>query len=472
MKQITDTPSNFAWPVIALFGVCTLLMWVPALNTPFWGDDYVFLRAAHAASIHWWSDFWPSTPLKFWRPLSQAMYWRVVDGWLDDSAPAAHAVNLGLHVMASTAVALLALATARACKWKNPKPTAALTGVVYGGLAMHILPLHWAAAANNSLLILFTALNLSAWVLSAETKGYRRLLLLVSVPLSLALALLSKESAILTVFLMIFFRLFTGQRLMRKGELATLSGCIVICVIWLILDTRFTTHQDAAYTLKLGSNLIRNTLAFMAWVANVPREALRMIITGDRVLAISWIAATALPMLLALAIPLWRIRARLHARQWLALLLFSGVAYGPYFLLSWNSYAYYAAIAVIMPLIVWAHASIEHPRLPIILALIAASSWVAVAGTRHLDHPGLIGRARWAETMLQDLQVRHMKTPLWVETHDEHRFYAVGRAGLAWRLHLPINRIHRVARCPSQASQCLRIDANGSWRLETTSKHP
>lgn len=31
--------------------------------------------------------------------------------------------------------------------------------------------------------------------------------------------------------------------------------------------------------------------------------------------------------------------------------LFTGVAYGPYFLLSWNSYVYYAAIAMVLPMI-------------------------------------------------------------------------------------------------------------------------
>ena len=114
-----------------------------------------------------------------------------------------------------------------------------------------------------------------------------------------------------------------------------------------------------------------------------------------------------------------------------------------------------------------AHACADNPRVLIVLALISLSSWVAVAGTRHLDHPGLIGRARWAESMLRDLQHRHVEEPLWVAVQDSQRFYAVGEAGLAWRLNLPISGIHVASQCPADARQCLRIDDDGSWQLHT-----
>lgn len=466
-KHLVRDPRFTISLCIGLFGVSALLMWWPALHTPFWGDDYVFLRSAHAAnaaSTPWWSAFWPAHPLKFWRPLSQEAYWRLVDAVLGDHAHAMHVLSLLLHMLASLGVALLAWVIGRTGNVSRPRATAALTGVVYFGLAMHLLPVHWAAAANNSMLTLFTTLCLAAWLGAAGTHGWRRWGLLFAVPLCLVLALLSKESAVLTVLLMVLVRTYAGPLAVRRGEVVSFLACVAVSVLWLVLHARFTADTDPAYRLELGTNVVRNAVAFAAWMANVPREALRMAVTGDRPLALAWIAATALPMGLAAFLGFWRGRARLRPRQWWSIVLFAGLAYGPYFLLAWNSYAYYAAIAVILPVIALAQCSIDHPRLWLMLGLIAFSSWLAVAGTRHLDHPGLIGRARWAESMLQDLQHRHVQAPLWVEVADSHRFYAVGKAGLAWRLGIPASRIHIAGTCPDHVN-CLRIDAQGRWHL-------
>jgi hypothetical protein len=342
--------------------------------------------------------------------------------------------------------------------------TAALAGVLYAGLAMHMLPVHWTAAINNSFLTLFTTLCLAAWVRAAGAEGPARILLLASLPVTLSLALLSKESAVLTVALMVILRLFTGQRRARRGELATLLVCAAVTAVWLVLHAHFTTRTDAAYQLALGTNVIRNALSFAAWMAGVPREALRMAITGDRLQALALVVFTALPMLAALAMAFWRGRLLLNNGQWLCIALFAGIAYGPYFLLSWNSYAYYAAIAAILPAIALAYCTIGHPRLLLILALIAFSSWTAVETTRRLDHPGLIGRARWAESLLHDLERRKVDAPLWVAVQDDHRFYAVGPFGLAWRLHRLVSSIHVGRQCPA-ARHCLRINGDGSWQL-------
>jgi len=473
LKTIVKRPRFAAWLGTVLLGTSALLMWLPALRTPFWGDDYVYIHAAHATNISsaaWWSDFWPTVLPRFWRPLSQEGYWRLIDALLGDDAYATHVVSLGLHLLASTAVGLLALAIARACKWQAPRLTAALAGVVYAGLAIHFLPVHWAAAANNSLLTLFTSLCLFAWVSSADAQGLRRVLLLASIPLSLSLALLSKESAALTVALMVIVRLFTGQLHARKGEVITIFGCAALTALWLVLHAHFTTRPDRAYDLVLGTNLVRNSLAFAAWMSGAPREALRMAATGSELRAMAWIAITTLPMLAASAMAFWHDRSRMRPRQWLSMALFAVVAYGPYFPLAWNSYAYYAAIAAVLPAVALAHCTVENPRMPIVLLLVALSSWAAVEGTRQLDDPGLIGRARWAEAMLRDLELRHVDGPLWVEVRDTHRFYAVGTDGLAWRLNLPMSDIHVVAQCPAETTQCLRIDEDGDWRLDTATR--
>ena len=217
--------ASLPWIAVALLTASALLMWWPALRTPFWGDDYVFLHAAHAtnaAGAPWWSDFWPSSPPRFWRPLSQEGYWRWIDAVLGGSAHAAHVVSLVLHALATVGVALFAFRLARACRWANAGRIAALAAAAYGALTMHLLPVHWAAAANNAMLTLFTTLLLAAWVSARDNATHRlRPLLLASLPVWLALALLSKESAALAPALMLVVAAFVVVRRLDRGDART-----------------------------------------------------------------------------------------------------------------------------------------------------------------------------------------------------------------------------------------------------------
>jgi len=463
------TASPLPWIAAALLAASALLMWWPALETPFWGDDYGFLHAAHAtnaAGAPWWSDFWPASPPRFWRPLSQEGYWRWIDATMGGSVHAAHAVSLVLHVLASLGVALFGFRLARACRWPHAGRTAALAGAVYATLGMHLLPVHWAAAANNAMLTLFTTLLLAAWVSARDAARGVRAILLASLPLLLALALLSKESAALTPALMLVVAGFVAVRRPDRGEVAAWGACVALVAVWLVLRARFTADTDAAYTLTLGGNLVRNAFSLVAWMSNVPREALRMALAGDRMHALAWIAATALPMLAAWGIALWRGRSLLARRQWIAVVLFAGLAYGPYFLFLWNNYEYYAAIAAVLPVIVLAHCVADGGRAIAVAALVALSSWIAVEGTRRLDHPGLIGRARWAEATLQALERQPVAAPLPVAVADEQRFYAIGPMGLAWRLGLPADAVRVAPECPPTGT-CLVIAADGRWQWRT-----
>ena len=459
--------SPLPWIAAALLVASALLMWLPALQTPFWGDDYAFLHAAHATNASgapWWSDFWPASPPRFWRPLSQEGYWRWVDAALGGSAHAAHVVSLVLHLLATLGVALLGFRLARACQWPHAGRIAALAGTVYGALTLHTLPVHWAAAANNAMLTLFTTLLLAAWVSARDAKHATRSVLLASVPLLLALALLSKESAALTPALMLIVSGFVAARRLDRGELVAWLACVAVVAAWLVLRARFTANTDASYAMTLGGNVVRNAASFVAWLLNVPREAMRMAVAGERMQGLAWIAATALPMLAAWGIAGWRGRRLLATRQWLCIAAFAVFAYAPYFLFAWNSYEYYAAIAVVLPVIALARCIATDRLAPVVAVLIAVSSWIAVEGTRRLDHPGLIGRARWAETTLQALARQPVATPLHVQVADEQRFYAIGQMGLAWRLGVAPDTIHMVRECPPSGA-CLVIDTDGRWRL-------
>lgn len=457
------------WVAAAVLCAFAAVVWLPAVDTPFWGDDYVFLQGAHEANIAgepWWSAFWPETPFKFWRPLSQESWWRLVDLWLSADAQRTHFANLTLLALAGGCVGLLVLTLARACSWPQPVGTAVLGGAIYSVLALHLLPVHWAAAANNSMLVIFTALILTAWIAAPRAKPFLRALLLFAILPLLSAALLCKESAALIPLLMVALNLFVGTRSGGRAETAVWVACLGLVALWVVLRARFTADTDPQYDLLLSTNLIRNGLSFVAWLLNVPREALRLLATGETGLGLLWAAATALPMVAAWTIALRQRLSRLTPRQWIFVLVFSLLAYAPYFPLAWNSYAYYAAIAAMLPTVALARCLAGRRGAVVAAILIGSSSWLAVAGTRWLDHPGLIGRARWAEATFQSLAVESLGPSLWVRAEDPQRFYAMGAAGLAWRLGVKPESVHVVDTCPEHSAHCLVIDREGRWSWE------
>ena len=453
--------------VMAVLLVSAVVIWLPALWTPFWGDDYVFLQAARAANLAgqpWTETFWPLQPELFWRPLSQTAWWRVVEGVLQGDVLVAHSILLVLQLMAALGVGVLGLAVARVAGWPSPWAVAGLSAGFYGVLAVSLLTVHWVAAANSPLLVLSSTLLLASWLAASRAAAGRCLLLLALVPCLLTVALLTKESAILMPVLMLLLSRFSGARL-RRGEWGVLAVSVAVAVVWLMLRSKATLPPAPQYAYVFGGNLVKNGASFGAWLLNVPREALRMIATGELLRGAGWALLAALPMLLSWALAAskggW---ARINHRQWGLLAVFAVVTYAPYFPLVWNSYEYYAAISAILPAIVLARL-LQGRRIALVAAgLMALSCWVSVAGTRWLDHPGLIGRARWAETSLQQLAGQQLKAPLWVIVADEQRFYAVGAHGLAWRLELPLEQVHVVETCPTRGSgTCLQMDAEGRW---------
>jgi hypothetical protein len=468
-RETRPSPACVAGDLVAflVLSAFAAAIWLPAIGTPFWGDDYVYLygaRVANLAGVPWWQTFWPSVPVQFWRPLSQEAWWRVVEGAMAGDVRIAHMAALGLHLTGAAAVGLLGGTLARVCRWEQPVSVGLLSGGLYGVLAVGLLPVHWVAAVNSPVLVAFTGLAASAWLAASIRQGPLRVMLLATVPPFFALALLSKESAILTPGMLFGLSLFAGSR-MRRGEWVTLAVCIVTGLVWLWLRSKVTVPPAPEYAYAFGGNLLRNAAALVAWLLNVPREALRLAATGGLRLGAAWAAAVAVPVIAAWGLALARGGlSRLSRRQWLLVLVLPVLAYAPYFPLAWNSYAYYAAIAAIVPAIALARALQGRRALLPAVLLIGASSWLAVEGTRWLDHPGLIGRARWAETTLRQLESKHpVAGSLSVHVADDQRFYAIGMYGLAWRLGVPISRIHPVGDCAQAADACLDFRADGSW---------
>ena len=250
------------WDLLTMLVLLALavVIWLPALWTPFWGDDYVFLHAARLANLAsqpWSETFWPVQPELFWRPLSQTAWWRVVESVMGGNVLVAHSVMLVLQLLAALGVGVLGLTIARVAGWPARWAVAGLSAGFYGVLAVSLLTVHWVAAANSPLLVLFTTLLLAAWLAASTATARKRLLLLAAVPCLLVVALLSKESAILMPVLMLICSVFAGARL-RRGEWLVLLSCVVLAGIWLLLRQKATLPPAPEYAYGFGGNLIKN----------------------------------------------------------------------------------------------------------------------------------------------------------------------------------------------------------------------
>jgi hypothetical protein len=449
--------------------VAALLLWVPALSTPFWGDDYLFLdNAFRARHTHepWWSPFWPDSRYQFWRPLGHEMYWRFVEGVLDSDPWAAHLTSLGLWLLGCVSVGLVGANLARARQWEGAKPTGALAAAIYAVLALHFTPIHWTSSADSLFIVLLTALALAAWTASPMSTPRARALLSISIPALQLLALFSKESAVVIPLLMLCVSALAGPRC-RPGrqEVTAWAACVALIVVWLAVRGRFVFPPPPQYALAIEGNVARNIASLAAWSLNVPREALRMVILGPRAEGLLWAFAAALPMAALVWIAGWTLSKRMSPAQGAAVAAFALVGYAPYFFLSWQSYEYYAQVAAILPAVVLARAAMLSKGTTAALALLVLSSFIAVEGSRWVAYPGLIARARSGEEQLTKLVGREIlepavpetSAPLLISVSNPHEFYAIGSAGLAWRLARDASDIAIVEGCRSPADQLLEF---------------
>lgn len=438
--------------LLLLAGAAALLLlvfWSQALFVPYWQDDYFFLLDALSARLtgeSWLAPFFPEEKTNFWRPLGMESYWRFVEGVLDGHVVAAHAVNVLLLIASAAAVGWFTATFARLyAPDREALPAGVLAFFLYGVHASHFLPAAWAAAANDSVAVLFAAVALRFWlvVTTAEHGKAGRAVLTV---LCLALALLSRDSAIVLPALGLLLTLWLRPRY-RPSCTAWVTGgaCICVALAWLLLRDYFTLPADPAYKMRFGLNVLRNTGALVLFLFNTPFEALRFFFFVEpSPRYVLWGVACFAPQAVAFVILLRGARARLGKTGVLILGAFFIVGCAPYFLLSVNCYPYYISLGLFAYAMVAGLARLDRRRLTGVLMLTVFSSTLATLGNFHLDSPSHIGRARWAERQLESLQSLHrvqpelFAAPLVVVVEDEHRFLGFRTEGIAYRLGIPI----------------------------------
>lgn len=451
-----------------------LLVWFPALFTPFWGDDYFFLqnaKEARFADTSWFAPFFSDSNTAFWRPLSMDLPWRFIEDVLKGDPILAHLLSAVCWLMSVLAVACLGYRFALAMQWQPATLIALITGFLYGFHGVHILVLHWVSAINSAILVTFVSCALTAWITTLEAAGIKQKVFSALTLVFLWMALFSKEIAIVTPVLMLLLNFFIfGFKRPGATLIVTFILCLASCLCWFYFFQQFTPIRYSAYEILLGSHIAKNVLTLLAWLLNVPREALRLLSLGETIHALLWIGACLAPMLLFIALVFKKIITFLTLFQLLIIGAFCAVAYAPYFLLREQSYEYYAAIALILPAIILARGVIESRYMYLALVCFTVSSSISIIGNRMLDYPSLLGRAMWAERQFEYLSSHTpssvLPDPMLVRWENYHQFAAIEVSGLAWRLGIPREQVVLTSSCPAFATYIFVQNDEGDFRWE------
>jgi len=442
--QISQGRCRSSSPLLVLLGVVLFgVFWSPAFFVPFWQDDYTFLLDARQAAQEgrpWFSSFSADSPVCFWRPVSVGVYWRFVEQVLAGNVLAAHVANLLLLLAATVSVGWL---TAAFLRIRLPDADAAfgglLAGFLYGIHGAHLLTVAWVAGAQESFVVLFCALALRFWLIAATTAGRRGNLAGTAVLACTALALLSKETAVVLPALEVVLILWiwpTHKPSRRIWLLMAMS--IGLTGFWWFLHERLTLPPPAPYRMTWGLNIPRNALSLGLFSMNVPRESLRGMLVDRSIVAALW--ATACLALQAVGCVLLLRGARIGRWDILPLTAFAVVGLAPHLFLAWNCYEYYTSIALVGYALVVGMAACTTMFMRTAVLLLIAAAAISVDGNFLLDQPSLFARARWGQRQLEQIQSMRdanpeaFQGPIYARVEDDRKFQSFGVAGLAYTL--------------------------------------
>ncbi len=231
-------------PVVIGCLAASVLYW-PALNAPFYADDYIYLRAAQTLS---WPDYlhaalapYASDPVlllsnNFWRPV-YFLAFKVFEPPFGDNVLPYHLVLLTIHF------AGIAMVWALAMRLSGRQLAATVAAMVFAVHPAGFESVAWVSAMNSAAVpcALGAWLAFAAAVESAEIVRKRWLFALTAVLLLLAVGL--RETAIVVVLAMAAWYLLVPARAKLRGPSAWLPvlGLIAFCLAYEILRTRFLT---------------------------------------------------------------------------------------------------------------------------------------------------------------------------------------------------------------------------------------
>jgi hypothetical protein len=464
------------WAGAALGAAAAAAVWSPALGSPLWQEDYVWIAQARAGMA------WPGHGSGlldagglFWRPVGVGLYWRVAMALTGGSAPLLHRLGLLLHFLAFMAVGVFGarLAAALTVRTRDTLLPAAAGAFMYGVHSAHFLPTHWASGRQQTLLVLFEALALTGWlglITRRGSAGRQRPLtaagLLAMCIGGTAGALGSTEASVMLPVLgaILWFGVPRSRRIARLPEstAALIAAVAIVCmtVAWWVVRSQLVVPPAAQspYAPRFGLNIPRNLLTLVAFAGGLPREGLRMMIEGHAVLAgAAWILGCVLLQSGAMGILariLWKCRPAIAEplRTALAAGAFALAALAPYLPLARHCYAYYTLPALMTLAGAAAMAASVVPWRALRPA--ALSGVAAAAAAMTLEHmapyPATLATARHAARTHQSLREQFSRLPRPVESisidcPDDRLWYFMGwQPGIGDALGFDWRRISRV----------------------------
>ena len=231
-------------PVVIGWLAATLLYW-PALDAPFYADDYIYLRAAsllswpdylHAAVVPYTSDPLLLLTNNFWRPL-YFLSFKALEPAFGDSVAPYHLLLLGIHFAGIVTVWALAM------RLSGKALAAWVATIVFAVHPAGVESVAWVSALNSAAL----PCALGAWLAFAAAAesphaARRRWLATLSLGL-LVLAAGFRETALVVVIAMGAWYLLVPARTRLRERRAWLPvvALVAFCVAYEILRTRFLT---------------------------------------------------------------------------------------------------------------------------------------------------------------------------------------------------------------------------------------
>ena len=304
--------------LLAAVWLAALWMWRDALRTFFTSDDLVAIARAAGLEPTSWT----------FRPLSAVLAARIQYAAFGLAPAGYHAVNLGLHLLATTGVYALAMQLAL-------RPgAAAAAALVFACSGIAFTPLHAASGIGD---LLACVLLLAATVLHlAGRRRDRRSWLWLAAAL-VTLAVLAKESAAAWPLIMLLLE-WRGTRRWRFAWPALAGG--IAAAVWLLIVAQVPqSGPTGAYAQSFApAHLLGNLATYLSWCAEIGAP-MRDVVAGAN--AGSWLAGLAVAAAAALAIQ-WERRPAGHAitfgLSWLLVFLLPALP------LAHHTYLYYLYI--------------------------------------------------------------------------------------------------------------------------------
>jgi hypothetical protein len=273
-----------------LLAALCLVAYAPTLTIPLIGDDYSNLsQSLTLGTMHGAHQLWSDSTFR----LRATSYWTMYALWSTArlSAAAYHVVGLMLHFAATLLVYRLALA------WEPMRGGALWAAAFFAIYEGHQEAVMWFSAINELFLFVFGVGALLCWLRAAKSRWWH-----VPGLILFALALLSKESALILLPLFILVRWRIDWTLTPYIALAILAATS-------ILESHATSFRFSDGSFSLSAPF---------WIT-LPHSAFRLL----------WIWGI-------LALIVWIVRKQSMRPVWLAF-LWIGLALAPYSFLTYST---------------------------------------------------------------------------------------------------------------------------------------